>query len=609
MSLFSIILYRIRKGLIFKEISFKFDKLSMKMIQKVRLLFITSFVLTNLLLIIIGHFIFQMKFDEAEIYNLKHELKNISETINNEIIAIQNSSSAWTSWDDFYNFADKKTIDQNFLETNFSIDAISMQKYDKIIFIGNNPSMNFAFDYDHITGKKSTIKEQEVGEIKKAIFKHANLNLSKNFKGLFYYNKVYLVSVNPILKSDFSGPSKGQAIFFKEIDIEMLRKIQAISGHEIQFQVSHNTIAVVDNSFYEHLNDDISEGIISKTDLSNNHTVVFKVHFKRELSNIGREGIYLFMFIASTIMALLFFGIYRLTIKNIISPIVKIKNELREIRESSAINKRIGIHSKDELGELSFDINLSLEKIEIDQQRLAESSKMHGLGTLASGIAHEINNPLTVIKSNAEKNIRLLNDQVIDKDEIQKSSQKIIANAIRINKIISSLKNLSQNNQTEELSEISIFELVEELNLLFNEKLIQSKTILDLSECDLEMKLFVQNRQFLQLLIHLFNNAIEAEHSDENEKRWIKIKTLKSSNFIEILISNSGKKISQEIKNKAMEPFFTTKDVGLGTGLGLAMSFAIVARHSGTLEIIDNLENTTIKITLPLIEANKEKIA
>jgi two-component system sensor histidine kinase DctS len=105
--------------------------------------------------------------------------------------------------------------------------------------------------------------------------------------------------------------------------------------------------------------------------------------------------------------------------------------------------------------------------------------------------------------------------------------------------------------------------------------------------------------QISQVLLNLINNACDAI-SSLNEK-WILINAIERNNLIEISVTNSGPKIPAHIREKLMQPFFTTKEVGMGTGLGLSLSKTIAEAHGGRLYLDLGAENTRFVLELPKI--------
>jgi C4-dicarboxylate-specific signal transduction histidine kinase len=97
--------------------------------------------------------------------------------------------------------------------------------------------------------------------------------------------------------------------------------------------------------------------------------------------------------------------------------------------------------------------------------------------------------------------------------------------------------------------------------------------------------------------LNLLNNSFDATQSLTD--RWIKVKAWEEPNQISISVTDSGHGIPEGIREKILEPFFTTKEVGKGTGLGLSISLGIIKSHGGTLEIDGNAENTRFLIHLP----------
>lgn len=234
-----------------------------------------------------------------------------------------------------------------------------------------------------------------------------------------------------------------------------------------------------------------------------------------------------------------------------------------------------------------------LEKSTIDRDRLIL------LGEAIAGIAHEINNPLTTILTNAQMLQRKINN-----NEITRISKE----AIRISKITKSLLSFSRHSQNIK-GRVNIKEQFEDCILLLNTKISDEiKLNMDISE---EINILGDYVEFSQIIINLLRNSIDA--IENIKKKVIEIKAKVINDTVEITISDTGQGIPEKNLEKVFEPFFSTKKVGKGTGLGLSMVYYLVNKINGKITV-SSQENvgTTFVLTLPLFKGlnrNGEEIS
>lgn len=236
--------------------------------------------------------------------------------------------------------------------------------------------------------------------------------------------------------------------------------------------------------------------------------------------------------------------------------------------------------------------------LDSQKNKLLNSTKMAALGEMASGIAHEINNPLTVILGNATTIKTLNKTKIIDKDMLNKKVEKIEVTVQRISKIISGLKAISRNAESDPMDLVSIKDVVNDSMILCQEKFKRenNELILDFDQSDI----FILGRtaQISQVLINLLNNSIDALTGKEDA--WTKIIVERNSGNVNISVLDSGPGIEPDVLEKLMQPFFTTKPVGKGTGLGLSISKGVIEDHKGSFSYDIDCPNTCFTITLPL---------
>ncbi len=234
------------------------------------------------------------------------------------------------------------------------------------------------------------------------------------------------------------------------------------------------------------------------------------------------------------------------------------------------------------------------EKLISDQQaQLTRNEHLASLGTMASGIAHEINNPLAVILGNLE-----VLKQLIPKDpQTDRLTQRIEAMVIRISEIVKTMKKLSRTDLSVEASQFSLREVFHDLNEIFGIKIKGTGIDFRMSGEFREIMALANQSQLTQVLINLLNNAYDevVTHPDP----WIELEARSTRDLLEIRVRNSGPRISDDLLDKIFTPFFTTKAPGEGTGLGLSISYNIMKKFDGDLYVDGQERHTTFVVRLP----------
>lgn len=238
----------------------------------------------------------------------------------------------------------------------------------------------------------------------------------------------------------------------------------------------------------------------------------------------------------------------------------------------------------------------SIELIHEQQHKLVTSAKMASLGEMAGGLAHEINNPLSIIHSLIFRLNSTLNSGEIDIEKVHSDLNKIDMTVERIAKIVKGLKSFSRNAELDPKQMADLKQIIDDVFELCQERIRLGGIEMKIN-IPADIKINCRPTQICQVLLNLISNAVDAV-MELNEK-WITINATVNADKIMIEVVDSGSGIPAQIAEKIMQPFFTTKEVGKGIGLGLSISLGIIQDHNGKLNYDPTSKNTSFKIELP----------
>jgi histidine kinase len=241
------------------------------------------------------------------------------------------------------------------------------------------------------------------------------------------------------------------------------------------------------------------------------------------------------------------------------------------------------------------------------EQQLIQASKMATLGEMATGIAHELNQPLSVMKTASGFLIKKVNKgEPIREDILKTMAEEIDRHVDRASKIINHLRDFGRKSEVKKVK-VDVNVALEHSLEIFNQqlKLRGIQVIKDYQE-DLPPVLADLNR-LEQVFINLLINARDAiQERSEKEAGGpaapeIRIKTAARQGRVVIEVQDTGAGIPKAIMDKIFEPFFTTKEVGKGTGLGLSISYGIVQDYDGSIRVkTQDGEGATFIIQFPI---------
>ena len=238
------------------------------------------------------------------------------------------------------------------------------------------------------------------------------------------------------------------------------------------------------------------------------------------------------------------------------------------------------------------------EELRRTQSDLAHVARMMTMGELAVSIAHEVNQPLMAIVTNAGTCLRWLDDGQLDVAMARQAAQRVVEDGHRAGDIVASIRALARK-AAPDVQPVGIEELVVEvLDLLNGEFRARGVTTrLDFGPAPTEI--LGDRVQLQQVVMNLVMNAVEAMSQVDGGRRLLSVSTSPGSGFVEVSITDTGTGLQQEDKERVFEAFVTTKPGGVGMGLSICRS--IVEAHGGRIRATDNLPNgSAFRFTLPL---------
>ena len=271
------------------------------------------------------------------------------------------------------------------------------------------------------------------------------------------------------------------------------------------------------------------------------------------------------------------------------------------------IKNELSYHYLDKTIRYSIERNEN-EKRNIEQQmKFTHALRMSELGGLASGIAHEINNPLAVACGLLESISKRVERGKLKTEELPELLDKILKMNRRIGSIVKGLQSVSRKSDKDPFSLQSLDCIIEEALSICLGKLKLHNVTLKKAQINPTLKIQCRPGEIIQVIVNLVNNAIDAISKQPDP--WIEIDTVISYEKCFLQITDSGNGISKELKEKILLPYFSTKDPGKGTGLGLSISKMIIESHAGELYIDDKCDHTRFVIKIPVQQVQETKLS
>ncbi len=251
---------------------------------------------------------------------------------------------------------------------------------------------------------------------------------------------------------------------------------------------------------------------------------------------------------------------------------------------------------------ISLDITESkqlADRLVEERQRATLSAKLASIGEMAGGVAHEINNPLTIILGQIELFKMSVGQGETEPAKLVAAIEKMQRNVTRIAKIVDGLLKFARDGAQNPKRDSSVNQMVRDALALCEQQVRNHGITLSVKLLEPDVEIYCREVEMSQILMNLINNARAAV--SRKSGAWIKVEVVADEDFVEFSVADSGRRPSEEIASRLFTPFFTTKPVGQGTGLGLSICKGLIESHGGSICLDQNSATTRFVFKLPRV--------
>ena len=294
----------------------------------------------------------------------------------------------------------------------------------------------------------------------------------------------------------------------------------------------------------------------------------------------------------------------------------------KTVNEGMVQNFEIRLHRKDKkefIGEISssqimgsngelkafMSVIRDISDRKLFEKQLRHTERMAGIGELATGMAHEINQPLNTISLSIDNILFSLDNNTLTENYLKAKLNKIFDNITRIKKIIDHVRTFSRDKDDFVQSTFNVNASIQNSISMISEQIEQKGISINFKPAQFIPAINGNAYRFEQVILNILMNAKDAledkkKKNCSNFKKRIDIATKAESSLITIEIKDNGIGIKQEDIDKVLLPFFTTKAPGQGTGLGLSISYGIIQELNGAIDIQSKPQiGTVLQIKIP----------
>jgi two-component system NtrC family sensor kinase len=282
--------------------------------------------------------------------------------------------------------------------------------------------------------------------------------------------------------------------------------------------------------------------------------------------------------------------------RDLLRPLARIERATRRVSEGNYVSIE-GVPSHDEIGKLQKAFNRMVQQIEKHQEELVQAGKLASLGTLTSGVAHELNNPLNNISMMAQTFTQVYGS--MSEEERLEFMRRIDQQCERAKEIVDNLLNFSRvHPRTFAFADIA--QVVRDSLKMVENQLAVNKIDWEVKMPENLPSVRINANRIKQVLINILTNAVKA--MPRGGRLVVEGALGDSGSYVDIAITDTGVGIPPAVLPHIFDPFFSTSEVGQGTGLGLSVSYGILKRHGGTIAVKSEPgAGSTFTVSLPVM--------
>jgi signal transduction histidine kinase/CheY-like chemotaxis protein len=553
--------------------------------------------------------------------------KQVARTMNaveNSIRGIGVMAQDWATWDDAYRFVEG--VNTDFESVNIVASTFMTLRLNVILFtnVAGQLVMGRGFDLD---GEREVpLPDGLLSHLSRGGPLDCASGTDRKTDGfLTLPGGTLLVSARPVLTSNGGGDPAGTLVFGRILDSGEVERIASLAQLPVRIEEIFDPALSKgfanagrnpsgDASILVHRKDPRTvEGRALLRDIYGNPAMILRVDLPRELYLQGEKSIFyllLFLLLATLIFAS---AIMTFLHRQVLSRLGTLGNTVNLIADTSDLKARVPIVGRDELSLLATQINRMLGELELAEERkqkmeesLRQSQKMEAIGSLAGGIAHDFNNLLMGIQGHAT-----LARMNLDPSESSSGDLQAIESLVRSGAgLTQQLLGYSRGGRYE-VRQLKMDDLVHQTALMFG-RTRKEITMHEQHEAG-SWTVRADQGQMEQVLMNLFVNAWQAMPAGGRlyletrnvflDQEHAATYLVRPGRYVRISVTDTGVGMDEKTKQRVFEPFFTTREMGRGTGLGLATVYGIVKGHKGAITVYSEKgRGTTFNIYLPASE-------
>ncbi len=289
---------------------------------------------------------------------------------------------------------------------------------------------------------------------------------------------------------------------------------------------------------------------------------------------------------------------------------VMFEEKARDVLKESAIELENKVTERTlDLRNANFELKQQIKvrrmaekNLKISQKSLLQAEKLAALGKISAGISHELNQPLSAIRSYADNSYKFLERKNIDK--AQENLISISELTQRMGNIIGQMKMFARNN-IYETNSINLKEIINSALTVVMPRIENMAVDFKMDISDDEIHVFGSKDRLQQVFINLFTNSLDAMEDNTDADNSIYINIAPLDKIVEISVIDTGHGVDEDDISHIFDPFFSTKEIGKGLGLGLSISYSIIQDCGGKLQVYNN-DNGGAEFIITLRLDNKD---